>query len=107
MLNESAWFAMFAGVALKSSAVLAVAWLVALALRRRSAAMRHLAWTAALAAVLVLPLFSVSLPAWRVPYLGTVAPGVAALFETTATAGTDATTSSVLPRSGDAAPVKP
>jgi beta-lactamase regulating signal transducer with metallopeptidase domain len=55
------------GLALKSTAVLAGAWLIAMLLRGRSAAVRHLVWTAASAAVLVLPFLSVSLPAWRVP----------------------------------------
>ncbi len=65
--NESIWFSFFAGAALKSSAVLALAWLFAALLRGRSAALRHLIWTAAAGAVLVLPFLSVSLPAWQVP----------------------------------------
>jgi TonB family protein len=56
-----------AGLALKSTAVLASAFLITLLLRGRSAAVRHLVWTAASAAVLMLPLLSVSLPALRVP----------------------------------------
>jgi TonB family protein len=58
--------AMLLGAALKSTFVLAAAWIVAFALRRRSAAARHLVWTAAAAALLALPLLSVSLPALRV-----------------------------------------
>ena len=42
--------------ALKSTFVLGAAWLVAFALRGRSAAARHLVWTAAAAALLALPL---------------------------------------------------
>jgi TonB family protein len=64
--NESAWSAMLLGAALKSTIVLGAAWLLAWVLRRRSAAARHLVWTAAAAALLALPLLSVSLPALRV-----------------------------------------
>jgi TonB family protein len=64
--NESAWFAMSLGAALKSTIVLGAAWLLALAFRRRSAAARHQVWTAAAAALLALPPLSVSLPALRV-----------------------------------------
>jgi beta-lactamase regulating signal transducer with metallopeptidase domain/HEAT repeat protein len=52
--------------AVKGTALLAIAWLVALAMRRSSAAARHLVWSAALGALLVLPVLAASLPAWRV-----------------------------------------
>jgi len=55
------------GVAVKTSAVLAVAWLAAWTLRNRSAALRHLVWTAAAASVLALPLLSLILPAVHMP----------------------------------------
>jgi TonB family protein len=61
------WFAILAGAALKSTLVLAAAWLAALALRRRSAAARHLIWTAAAAAVLALPFLAVWMPPLSVP----------------------------------------
>src|SRR6185369_1305094 len=65
--NESAWFSIWISAALKASAVLGAAWVVAFLLRGRSAAARHLVWTAAAAAVLALPLLSLSLPALRLP----------------------------------------
>jgi TonB family protein len=68
--NVSEWFSIFASVALKSTVVLGGAWLAAWALRGRSAALRHLVWTAAAAAVLALPFLSASLPALRVPASG-------------------------------------
>src|SRR5260370_1219881 len=49
--NESAWIMFFAGAALKSTAVLGAAWLLALGLRGPSAAARDLVWIAALAAL--------------------------------------------------------
>jgi TonB family protein len=64
--NEAAWVSIFIGLALKGTAVLGVAWLSAFLLRGRSAAARHLVWTAAAAAVLALPFLSVSLPALHV-----------------------------------------
>jgi TonB family protein len=60
-------FSFLVGVALKSSAVLAVAWLAAWFLRKRPAAIRHLLWTAAAASVLALPLLSFVLPVFRMP----------------------------------------
>ena len=52
--------------ALKGAALLAVAAVVALALYRASAAMRHLVWVIAIVALLVVPALSVALPQWRV-----------------------------------------
>lgn len=50
----------------KSAAVLAVGALVALAMRRRSASARHLAWSIAVVAALGVPVLSAVLPAWRI-----------------------------------------
>ena len=88
--NELAWFAMFVGVALKSTAVLGAAWLVAFLMRGRSAAARHLVWTAAAAAVLALPFLSVMLPILPVPVAGALLPDVSVVFQTAATARADA-----------------
>ncbi len=70
--NESAWFSFLVGVALKSIVVLGAAWLAAFCLRGRSAAARHLVWTAAFGALLALPLLSVAVPALPVPGTGAV-----------------------------------
>lgn len=67
MLDKTALlFPMVASMALKSAVVFASARLLAYLLRGRSAAARHLVWTAAAAAVLALPFLSLSLPALRV-----------------------------------------
>src|SRR5262245_32771240 len=87
--NESAWFAMCVGVALKSTVVLGAAWLAAFLLRGRSAAARHLVWTAAAAAVLALPVLSISLPALPVPFAGALVPEATVVFQTTAAMGAD------------------
>ena len=78
------WFAMLAGVALKSTLVLGAAWMAAFLLRGRSAAARHLVWTAAAAAVLALPFLSVSLPGLPVRAAGALLPNAGVVFQATA-----------------------
>jgi TonB family protein len=83
--NESALFSLFVNAALKSSVIFGVAWLAATLLRHRSAAARHLVWTAAAAAVIALPILSIALPGLHVP--GAWAPlPTGLLFQTTVTA---------------------
>ena len=62
----SVWFAILLAAALKSTVVIGAAWILAFVLRRQSAAARHLVWTAAVTALLALPILSVSMPALRV-----------------------------------------
>ena len=50
----------------KGTVLLLVAGLLTLAMRRRSAAERHLVWLLALVGTLALPIFSTCLPAWRI-----------------------------------------
>ena len=52
--------------AVKGTALLLVAAVVALMLRRDSAATRHLVWLLAIVALLVAPVLSAMLPGWRV-----------------------------------------
>jgi beta-lactamase regulating signal transducer with metallopeptidase domain/HEAT repeat protein len=54
------------GWSLKATAALALAALATALLARRSASLRHLVWTAAVAAVLGLPLAALVAPEWRV-----------------------------------------
>ena len=58
------------GTAVKSTLVTGAAWLGALALRGKSAAVRHTLWSAAFAALLALPLLAATLPGWRLPAAG-------------------------------------
>jgi TonB family protein len=69
--NESV-YSMLTFIALKSTAVLALAWLIAALLWRQSAATRHLVWTAAFAALLALPLLSLTLPSVTLPISNSV-----------------------------------
>src|SRR6267154_1568512 len=64
-------FPILMSVALKSTVILVAAWLCAFLLRKRSAAARHLVWTAAAVAGLALPLLTLSLPALRLPIANT------------------------------------
>ncbi|MGB6669949.1 MAG: M56 family metallopeptidase [Candidatus Acidiferrum sp.] len=54
----------------KGSLLLAAGWVIAIALRRRSSAVRHHVWASAILASLALPLFAFLLPAWRWATLG-------------------------------------
>lgn len=64
---------LLAQVAVKGTVVVVVAAAVGHGFANRSAAARHFAWTVALAALVVLPMASLVLPAWRVhlPVIGT------------------------------------
>jgi beta-lactamase regulating signal transducer with metallopeptidase domain len=63
------WIAAILAAAVRGAPLLLIAGVAALGWRRSSAAARHLVWLVAIAAMLVLPLLSASLPAWRVALL--------------------------------------
>ena len=60
----TAWLPLLDAIA-KATIILGVAGLTTVLLRRASAASRHLVWTAALLAALVLPVLSLALPRWQ------------------------------------------
>jgi HEAT repeat protein/beta-lactamase regulating signal transducer with metallopeptidase domain len=68
----------------KASVILAVTALAAVALRRSSAAARHLVWSLGLLSALAAPALSVALPRWELPLLTIAAPA----GDTTATPST-------------------
>src|SRR6185295_13641615 len=57
-------------ILIKSAIILAVAFGIATALRRQSAAMRHAVWTAGLLGALIIPFCSLTLPAWQSSFFG-------------------------------------
>jgi|GEM_PF-1709295 len=68
-LNDPAWAAFVVDAAAKGLVVLAGAWAASLALRRASAATRHLVWALALTSLVVIPVLSVALPSLAPPVL--------------------------------------
>ncbi len=54
-----------AAVAAKATILLTLAWMVTIALRNRSAALRHRVWAAGILSSLALPVFTTLLPAWH------------------------------------------
>jgi TonB family protein len=75
MLNWTATiWPVAAAVAIKSSVILAAACLATLLMRGCSAAARHVVWTACIAALIALPLLSISLPALRLSVAGAILP---------------------------------
>jgi len=97
MPSWNEWYPVLAGAAIKSVAVLAVASMAAIALRKKSAATRHLVWTAAFAALLALPLLSALLPVMKVPVSPSLLPA-GAVFQTFAgTAPVSAARRALLP----------
>ncbi|HYW48439.1 MAG TPA: TonB family protein [Bryobacteraceae bacterium] len=102
--NQAVW-PVLSSVAFKGTVVLGVAWLVAFLLRRRSAAARHLVWTAAAAALLALPLLSISLPSLRVRAPGALAPlNTGLVFRVFGVSGADQASQPALP---GAVPARP
>ena len=102
-MSELTWFSAIVGATLKSTVLLGAAWLIAFLLRRRSAASRHLVWTAAAAAVLALPFLSLSLPPLPVhASTALVNPGL--VFQVLGIARADATPQTV---SSAGAPTSP
>jgi beta-lactamase regulating signal transducer with metallopeptidase domain len=64
LLSRSPGAAIAMDVAIKATLVLAAAAVASLALRRSSAAARHLAWCVGLAAALAMPVMALALPGW-------------------------------------------
>ncbi|MDX1660448.1 MAG: M56 family metallopeptidase [Gemmatimonadota bacterium] len=73
-------------IAVKGSLVLIAGWGLARALEGRSAAVRHLVWSATLGALAALPLLSVALPEWRLAVLPAEPMAAAAASSTSITA---------------------
>ncbi|HEV8364954.1 MAG TPA: M56 family metallopeptidase [Gemmatimonadaceae bacterium] len=69
---------------LKASAILVCAALVVRALKRQSAARRHLVWSAGITSALLLPLAQLALPTWSVAvrYTASETPAVASPIQT-------------------------
>lgn len=73
LANSGLAFAFLIACGAKATILLVCAWIIAMALRGSSSAMRHHVWAAAILASLALPLFTLLLPAWHSATLGTAA----------------------------------
>lgn len=67
----------FAAAVGRATVILALAGLVAAALRRSSASARHLVWVLGLVSALVVPALSAAVPKWELPVVTIAAPPVA------------------------------
>jgi hypothetical protein len=63
------WLTILLDASVKGVIVLTVAGVLSVALRRASAAARHLVWSLALVSLIGLPTLSAVLPSWQVPIL--------------------------------------
>ncbi len=93
--SESVLTFLFAAL-LKLTVLLALAYAIAFALRRNSAALRHHLWAAAILASLVLPFLIVFLPAWRSKTLGIAAAAITSSAATTSNAAVSTIPGSVV-----------
>jgi beta-lactamase regulating signal transducer with metallopeptidase domain len=84
LVSGLSWIPFLAELALKATVVLALTAAAAVALRRYSAAARHMVWCVGLASVLALPVLSVLVPAWELPVLPTSSSMAAAGHASTA-----------------------
>ena len=78
----------------RAAALLAGAWLVAAAVRRRSASVRALAWSITFVGLLLLPVLTMAVPSWRVAVWPAVAP------QASPARHIEAPSDTVLPQSG-------
>jgi HEAT repeat protein/beta-lactamase regulating signal transducer with metallopeptidase domain len=67
--NDNTWLEILLSTSLKGVLILIIAAALSFALRKASAASRHLVWSLAIASLLALPVLSFGLPSWQVPVL--------------------------------------
>ncbi|HET7458001.1 MAG TPA: hypothetical protein VFJ74_10115, partial [Gemmatimonadaceae bacterium] len=72
-VDLSVWLPALFDAAIKGTLLLAAAALLASAMRRSSAALRHFVWSVAVAGVVLLPVLSRVLPAWDAPVIPAIA----------------------------------
>ena len=79
LANSGLALAFLLACSVKATILLVCSWIIAMALRGSSSAMRHHVWAAAILALLALPCFTLLLPSWHSATLGSAA----ALLSTT------------------------
>ncbi len=81
------WLAPALWLVARGSVLLVLAAVAALALRRASAATRHMAWALALSGMLALPALTLAAPRWELPWVRVVALDAPALLAATGLPG--------------------
>ncbi len=106
-LDSATWLNILLDVSIKGTIVLAGAGVATAALKRASAPTRHLVWFLALASLILLPILSAGLPAWRVPILPSSFSRVATARVATSDPVASEPTPAVRVKSGSAESIKP
>src|SRR5258708_5147553 len=88
-MHVPAFFNVIVSVTLKATVLLALGWAGGLLLKDRPAATRHMARAFVLCAVLLLPLFTLLVPAWRVKGIPELLPAKPAAASTASVALAD------------------
>ena len=67
--RTSEWVMVLLDAAIKGAIILVLTGMVTVLMRKASAATRHLAWFLGLMSLVLVPVLSVALPAWHLPFL--------------------------------------
>ena len=97
-LETGFWTALALDSVVKGALILSLAWLVAIAAKRSSAAVRHLIWTVAILGCISVPVLEAVLPHWQVAHTITVVPDNTANLAVHNSATSFSTLSSTVPQ---------
>ena len=73
--DSAVWLQMFVSMTLKGTLVLCTAFFATFLLRKQSAVIRHSIWSLAIISIVMIPVFSQTLPSWNMPLLQKITVG--------------------------------